>query len=90
MGGVIIYTFLKTTYLSSLHAKFQVILITSNFGDFEGTPRRLELGVVNDVIQNISRKEGAVFTTVAVAALLPGIMFVDVHSCSTSAVVSTN
>ena len=36
-------------------------------------------------LSHISRKEGDVFTTVAVAARLPGILFVDVHSCSTSA-----
>ena len=38
----------------------------------------------NNKSSNISRMEGAVFTTVAIAGL-PGILFVDVHSFSTSA-----
>ena len=39
----------------------------------------------NNKFSNISRKEAAVFTTVAVAAGLIGILCVDIHSCSTSA-----
>ena len=38
----------------------------------------------NNKSSNILRKEGAVFMTVAVAGL-PGILFVDIHSCSMSA-----